>query len=385
MNRISCPRCNGTTITEKNKNGEQTCKACGLVFTTHLCPVCGDYEFSGNGSFDICEVCGWEDDPVQMELLDETNCANRMSLNQARKAWKADCNARIALRLLSNDLISYIQKETGYGVKAIKAMSNRSFANLYNKIHSIECAETLPNGTVVSEKGKNAEKFCDAVRQIIWGYDIEDVESADGSHLCPVCKRYIFEETGSGDICEVCGWRDKSVQKTTDAEYRVYQMQLNQAKEAWENGYGGEWLMKLTMEEKEIIEVMSESDGKHIECIEKDDDHWTGWVDVYETDYDNADDEVKGHSICVMRDDNKNVIVYHNNIKWIRILSEQQMHFCPVCNEFVFHISNSLDICPVCGWKDDAKQEKCPDSTNGANQMSLNQAQEAWRITSPIE
>lgn len=107
MNRISCPRCNGTTITEKNKNGEQTCKACGLVFTTHLCPVCGDYEFSGNGSFDICEVCGWEDDPVQMELLDETNCANRMSLSQARKAWKADCNARIALRLLSNDLISY--------------------------------------------------------------------------------------------------------------------------------------------------------------------------------------------------------------------------------------------------------------------------------------
>ena len=33
----------------------------------HLCPVCGKYEFEEQGSFDICDVCGWEDDPLQLK------------------------------------------------------------------------------------------------------------------------------------------------------------------------------------------------------------------------------------------------------------------------------------------------------------------------------
>lgn len=386
MSKLLCPRCNGTEFTERNEIGKQICKACGFVAEPHLCPVCGEYEFSERGSFDICEVCGWEDDLVQEELRDETNCANRMSLNQARRAWKANCNAKIAVRLLSDDLIAYIQEETGYEIKVIEAMSNRGFADLYDKIHDIECAEMLPNGTVHSESGKKAERFCSVVRQIMWGYDLDDVESVDGSHLCPVCKRYIFRKRDSGDICEVCGWHDDSIQeKNPDEVCSENRMSLNQAKEVWENGWGGEWLMRLSMDEKEIIAVMSESNGMHIECIEKDDDHWTGIVDDYETAYDNQDDDVQGHSICVMRDDGINALVYHNDIKWIRILSDEQMHFCPVCNQFVFHKSNSFDICPVCGWKDDSDQEQRPDSSNGANQMRLKQAQKAWHIKIGIE
>lgn len=53
----------------------------------HKCPVCGQYEFEEFGSFDICEVCGWEDDAYQEKYPDEDCCANQMSLNEARKAW----------------------------------------------------------------------------------------------------------------------------------------------------------------------------------------------------------------------------------------------------------------------------------------------------------
>lgn len=53
----------------------------------HICPVCGQYEFPSENSFDICPVCNWEDDADQEEKPDEINGANRMSLNEAREAW----------------------------------------------------------------------------------------------------------------------------------------------------------------------------------------------------------------------------------------------------------------------------------------------------------
>lgn len=51
------------------------------------CPVCGKFEFERENNFEICEVCGWENDGIQFDNPDETNCANEMSLNEARKAW----------------------------------------------------------------------------------------------------------------------------------------------------------------------------------------------------------------------------------------------------------------------------------------------------------
>lgn len=56
---------------------------------THKCPVCGKYEFPEADSFDICDVCGWEDDGLQEDEPDCAGGANDMSLNEYKAAWEA--------------------------------------------------------------------------------------------------------------------------------------------------------------------------------------------------------------------------------------------------------------------------------------------------------
>lgn len=36
---------------------------------------------------EICPVCDWQNDLVQLAHPDWEGCANRMSLNQAKQAW----------------------------------------------------------------------------------------------------------------------------------------------------------------------------------------------------------------------------------------------------------------------------------------------------------
>ena len=55
----------------------------------YKCPCCGFYTYDEkpNGSYDICPVCFWEDDPYQLE--DENNCdgANKVCLRKARENY----------------------------------------------------------------------------------------------------------------------------------------------------------------------------------------------------------------------------------------------------------------------------------------------------------
>lgn len=48
------------------------------------CTVCG----SEVDRFDICDTCGWQDDGVQNADPNNKGGANKMSLNEARKAYK---------------------------------------------------------------------------------------------------------------------------------------------------------------------------------------------------------------------------------------------------------------------------------------------------------
>lgn len=54
------------------------------------CPICGEMCMSEpEGSFDICPICGWEDDYVGHYDLDKPGMNGDWSINAAKKAWAA--------------------------------------------------------------------------------------------------------------------------------------------------------------------------------------------------------------------------------------------------------------------------------------------------------
>ena len=57
------------------------------------CPVCGEYEFEKKSDHDVCDVCGWENDGLQMKNPDMDGGANPDSLN-ARRAWWEEKKAK---------------------------------------------------------------------------------------------------------------------------------------------------------------------------------------------------------------------------------------------------------------------------------------------------
>jgi len=52
---------------------------------TNKCPVCGQSDL---GNLEICPVCEWQNDRVQLMKPDWEGCANKMSLNQAKEAYR---------------------------------------------------------------------------------------------------------------------------------------------------------------------------------------------------------------------------------------------------------------------------------------------------------
>lgn len=51
------------------------------------CPCCGKHTITSLGEYEICDVCGWEDDPIQSAKPDYAGGANKLSLHEARREW----------------------------------------------------------------------------------------------------------------------------------------------------------------------------------------------------------------------------------------------------------------------------------------------------------
>lgn len=62
-------------------------------------------------------------------------------------------------------------------------------------------------------------------------------------------------------------------------------------------------------------------------------------------------------------------------------MSTNETNVCPVCGQSVLE---AFEICPVCDWQNDRVQFMHPDMEGGANNMSLNQAKQAWKNGEPI-
>ncbi|WP_406694141.1 CPCC family cysteine-rich protein [Sphingomonas cannabina] len=58
-----------------------------LLLAEISCPVCGKTALE-DGDYAICDVCGWENDPSQIEHP-RMSGANQMSLTDARVHWRA--------------------------------------------------------------------------------------------------------------------------------------------------------------------------------------------------------------------------------------------------------------------------------------------------------
>jgi hypothetical protein len=52
------------------------------------CPYCLELSFAEAGGYEICDNCGWEDDPVQESNPNLAGGANRTSLSEAREHFK---------------------------------------------------------------------------------------------------------------------------------------------------------------------------------------------------------------------------------------------------------------------------------------------------------
>lgn len=52
---------------------------------TNPCPICGKSQLE---EFDVCPVCGWENDLVQLGKPDFSGGANRMSVIEAQEAYR---------------------------------------------------------------------------------------------------------------------------------------------------------------------------------------------------------------------------------------------------------------------------------------------------------
>ena len=51
------------------------------------CPCCGAHTLDELGTYEICAVCNWEDDPIQSTDPDYAGGANKESLKAAQIRW----------------------------------------------------------------------------------------------------------------------------------------------------------------------------------------------------------------------------------------------------------------------------------------------------------
>jgi hypothetical protein len=57
------------------------------VSQRYACPCCGNKTLSEVDVYEICDICGWEDDPTQRNDPEFEGGANNESLSQAREMW----------------------------------------------------------------------------------------------------------------------------------------------------------------------------------------------------------------------------------------------------------------------------------------------------------
>lgn len=66
---------------------EEVSEAMEREASMSACPCCSSESINEPGGYELCRVCGWEDDPSQEAHPDMQGGANDMSLTEARAWW----------------------------------------------------------------------------------------------------------------------------------------------------------------------------------------------------------------------------------------------------------------------------------------------------------
>jgi cysteine-rich CPCC protein len=78
----------------------------------YTCPCCGYKTLAAEppGTYDICDICFWEDDPLQFEEPDYQSGANPVCLRQAQMNF-------IKFGACEPDMIEHVRKPTQHDIK----------------------------------------------------------------------------------------------------------------------------------------------------------------------------------------------------------------------------------------------------------------------------
>lgn len=78
------------------------------------CPCCGKKTLTERDNYEICEVCGWEDDDIQSDDPDYSSGANHISLNEARKAWSEGKELFPLMKASFHKIATTAETDVGY-------------------------------------------------------------------------------------------------------------------------------------------------------------------------------------------------------------------------------------------------------------------------------
>lgn len=54
---------------------------------THKCPICDEFVFEDENSYDVCPICGWIDDDTESDPLDDYSEVNVVSIKEAKEEF----------------------------------------------------------------------------------------------------------------------------------------------------------------------------------------------------------------------------------------------------------------------------------------------------------